>query len=161
MQKARISIIAAIGKNRELGKKNKLLWRIPDDLKRVKALTIGHPIIMGRKTYESIGRPLPNRTNIVISRSFVSIDGVLVCDSLANAVEAARVVDQDEIFVFGGEQIFREALPTADRLYLTLIEKTDSDADAFFPEYPAFKKIISREEHLQSDIPYTYVVLER
>jgi dihydrofolate reductase len=94
---ARISIIAAVGQNRELGRQNKLLWRIPADLGRVKSLTTGHPIIMGRKTYESIGRPLPNRTNIVMSRTPIEIEGCIVVDSLEKALEAARAVETEEI----------------------------------------------------------------
>lgn len=161
MKKPRISIIAAVGKNRELGKKNELIWRIPSDLKRVRELTTGHPIIMGRKTFDSIGHPLPNRTNIVISRAQLCIEGCLVFDSLPKAIEAAKAVDQNELFIFGGASIYTEALPMTDRLYLTVIDAEDADADAFFPEYAEFKKEISCEEHHEHAPSYTYLTLER
>lgn len=161
MSKPRTSIIAAIGKNRELGKGNELIWRISADLKRVKALTTGHPIIMGRKTYESIGHPLPNRTNIVITRSHADIAGCVVCDSLLAALEAARAVESEEIFIFGGASVYTEALPQTDRLYLTVIDRADRDADAFFPDYSDFTIERAREEHHDSTPPFTWLTLDR
>lgn len=161
MTAPRISIIVAIGKNRELGKNNELIWRISPDLKRVKELTTGHPIIMGRKTFESIGRPLPNRTNIVISRAQVCIESCLVFDSLAKGIEAAKAVETEEIFIFGGASIYAEALPLTDRLYLTIIDAEDKDADVFFPDYSEFTKIISEEKHTENDPPFTWYTLER
>src|SRR6056297_3609108 len=107
-----ISAIAAIGQHRELGKDNGLIWRIPADLKRLKALTTGHPIIMGRKTFESIGRPLPNRTNIVISRNpDFAAPGCMVVDSLEDALAVAREVEPEELFIFGGAAIYELAWP--------------------------------------------------
>ncbi len=161
MQKARISIIAAVGKNRELGKKNELIWRISPDLKRVKALTTGHPIIMGRKTYDSIGHPLPNRTNIVISRAQMCIEGCLMYDSLQKGIESAQAIDSEEIFIFGGASIYTEALPLADRLYLTIIDAEENEADVFFPDYNDFTKIIEEEKHPEHTPPFTWVTLER
>jgi len=161
MENPRISIIAALGKNRELGKQNELLWRISPDLKRVKELTTGHPIIMGRKTYESIGRPLPNRTNIVVSQTQNTIEGCVVSTSLEDALEAAKETLTDEIFIFGGARIYHEALPFTDRLYLTVIDATDSGADVFFPPYPAFTKIIAEEKFLDHTPPFSWVTLER
>jgi dihydrofolate reductase len=161
MQKARVSIIAAIGKNRELGKENKLLWRISADLGRVKTLTTGHPIIMGRKTYDSIGRPLPNRTNIILSRSPVEIAGCVVFDSLSKALDYAHTVDTEEIFVFGGGQVYEIAMPFVDRLYLTYIHAEDPESDAFFPEYSEFTKVLAQEEHGEHTPPYTWLTLER
>ena len=120
MVNTRISIIAAIGRNNELGKQNELIWRIKEDLKRVKELTMDHPIIMGRKTFDSIGHPLPGRTNIVITRSSKNIDGCLVFDSLEKAINAARAIDPEEIFIFGGASIYTEAIPFTDRLYLVV-----------------------------------------
>lgn len=158
---ARISIIAAVGENRELGKGNKLIWRIPADLKRVKELTTGHPIIMGRKTFDSIGHPLPNRTNIVLSRTPVAIEGCTVVSSLEEALETARTIDTEEIFVFGGGQVYEMAVPHTDRLYLTRVHKTDPDSDAFFPDYTEFTKVISSEEYLEHEPPYTLLTLER
>ena len=158
---ARISIIAAVGKNRELGKQNKLLWRISADLGRVKSLTTGHPIIMGRKTYESIGRPLPQRTNIVLSRTPIDIEGCVVVNSLEKALETARAVEATEIFIFGGGQIYTEAMPLVDRLYLTVIDAEDPDSDAFFPDYSDFTNILSTETHTEHEPPFTWLTLER
>ncbi len=161
MQKPKISIIAAIGKNRELGKGNELIWRISPDLKRVKELTTHHPIIMGRKTYESIGRPLPNRTNIVISTTAQNIPGCIVCSSLEEGIRAAKAVEEDEIFIFGGARIYTEALPYTDRLYLTIIDAEDSNADAFFPSYEEFTKVVSKEEYLEHVPQFAWITLER
>jgi len=136
MQEPQISAIAAIGKNRELGTKNQLSWRIPDDFKRVKELTMGHPIIMGRKTYESIGRPLPGRTNIIVTRDqSYTAEGCLIVNSIEEALNEARQVEQKEIFIFGGAEIYKLALPYTNHLYLTLIDAEDNEADAYFPEY--------------------------
>lgn len=159
--KARVSIIAAIGKNRELGKKNELIWRISPDLRRVKELTTGHPIIMGRNTYESIGRPLPNRTNIVVTGSVASIEGCIVSTSLEEALRIAHDIDQEEIFIFGGARLYEASLPFVQRLYLTTIEATDSEADAFFPPYDDFKNVVEEEPHLEHTPPYSWVTLER
>ncbi len=161
VQKPLISIIAAIGKNREIGKGNELIWRISPDLQRVKALTTGHPIIMGRRTYESIGRPLPNRTNIVVSQSCTVIEGCVVLPSLTEALAYARTIETDEIFLFGGARIYNEAIPLTNRLYLTLIDAEDAEADAYFPPYEAFSKKISEEQHPEHLPPYTWLTLER
>lgn len=161
MKKPRISIIAAVGKNRELGKGNDLIWRITPDLKRVKALTTGHPIIMGRKTFESIGHPLPNRTNIVITRAQMCIEGCLVFDSLKKGIEAAKAIDTEEIFIFGGASIYAEALPVVDRLYLTIIDESDPNADAHFPEYSMFEKVVEEEYCLEHNPPYKWITLDR
>jgi len=148
----RVSIIAAIGKNRELGRDNDLLWRIPDDLKRFKSLTLGHPIIMGRKTFESIGKPLTGRTNLVVSRSSLSFE---------NALAQAKKLDDKEVFIIGGAQIYEQALHYADRLYLTLIDDT-KDADSFFPEYELlFTKKLSEEIRELNGLTYRWVDLEK
>ncbi len=161
MTKPRISIIAAVGKNRELGKKNELLWRISDDLKRVKNLTTGHPIIMGLNTFHSIGHPLPNRTNIVLSFEPVQISGCTVCTSLDEALAFAKTIEQEEIFIFGGASVYKMGLPIVERLYLTVIHATEPDADAFFPDYSAFTKIIEAETRDQNGLAYEWVTLER
>jgi dihydrofolate reductase len=161
MQSPRISIIAAIGQNRELGKGNELIWRISPDLKRVKELTMGHPLIMGRKTYDSIGRPLPGRTMIVITRAQMCIEGCLVVDSLPKAIAAARAIDNEEVFIFGGASVYQEALPQTDRLYLTLIQASDGDADVFFPEFPDFSQVVNEEPHLEHTPPFIWRTLER
>lgn len=157
-----ISIIVAHSKNMAIGKTNALVWHLPDDLKRFKKLTSGHPIIMGRKTYQSINRPLPDRTNIVITRDLdLEIPGCLVVHSLTEAIEKAREFDQEEIFIVGGAEIYKEALPLADRLYVTLVDK-NVDGDAFFPEYShLFTKKISGEPGEFEGLKYSYLILEK
>lgn len=161
MNTPRISIIAAVGQNRELGKKNELIWRISADLKRVKELTMGHPIIMGWNTYLSIGRPLPGRTNIILSWEPKEVQGCVVVTSLGEALKKAKEVEKEEIFIFGGASVYKEAIGITDRLYLTRIEATDADADAFFPDYSAFSNVLSEEEHLEYTPPYTWLTLEK
>ncbi len=140
-----LSIIAVIGKNRELGKDNKLLWHVPGDLPRFKKLTTGHPVIMGRKTFESIGKPLSGRTNIVISKNAV-IPGATVVRSFDEAVEVAKnSPGSDEIFVIGGGSVYAQAIDRADRLYLTIVDAVAPDADTFFPDYSKFSEVISRD----------------
>jgi len=132
-----VTLLAALSRNRVIGRGNQLPWHIAEDLKRFKALTLGHPVIMGRKTYESIGRPLPGRDNIVVSRSpDLSAPGCRVAHSVAAAVAAALTAASaaGEIFVIGGAQIYALALPLADRLQLTEVEAA-IDGDAYFPEY--------------------------
>lgn len=163
----KISIVAAIGENRELGKNNKLLWDIPEDLEHFKKITLNHPIIMGRKTYESIGRPLPKRTNIIVTRytNYV-VPGCSICHSLEEAIEivssAYGVARNDrEIFVIGGGDIFEQVLPRVQKLYLTLVHDS-FDADTFFPEYEdKFTKIISRQDGKSGKYSYTFLQLER
>lgn len=165
-QKAQISIIVAIGKNRVIGKGNDLLWHIPDDLKRFKALTTGHPVVMGRKTWESLPekfRPLPGRTNIVITRQHgYALAGATVVHSLIEALGIAQgAPGGDEIFIMGGGQIYAEALPFATHLYLTLIDD-EKDGDVFFPEYETdFKKIIAEEKREYGELHYSWIDLER
>ncbi len=158
----RISAIAAIGKNRELGKAGELIWRIPDDLKRVKELTTGNAIIMGRKTYESIGRPLPNRLNIILTRNpEYKAEGCIVVPTLDAALAAARDAHISEIFIFGGAEIYKEAMPLTTRLYLTLIDAEDADADAFFPDYSQFTNVIEKEKRDHDGLAYEWLTLER
>ncbi|MEK7495438.1 MAG: dihydrofolate reductase [Patescibacteria group bacterium] len=172
-----INIIAAIGKNRELGKDNKLLWHIPEDFKRFKDLTSGHVIIMGRKTYESLPenfRPLPNRVNIVITRdkkftisSRSKKDGnseVIICNSLEEAIkvsdfEISASNLNNEVFIIGGASIYEQGIKHADKLYLTLIDKDYPDADAFFPEYGEFGKEVVVGEGVEEDLRYKFVEL--
>lgn len=132
-----ISIIVAVAENGVIGKDNQLLWRLPDDLKRFKKLTTGHPIIMGRKTFDSIGKPLPGRTSIVITRNpDYKMDGILVSHSLEEALDEARKLDNNEAFVIGGGELYTQALPIADRLYITEV-LTKIPGDTFFEnKYP-------------------------
>lgn len=160
--KSKISLIAAIGKNRELGKNNDLIFKIPEDMEFFKNKTQGHPIIMGRKTYESIGHPLPNRINIVVSRSMgetVSQNSdLVVVNSLEDGIDKAKQTGTDEVFIIGGQKIFEQAISLADKLYLTIVDAEVSDADVFFPDYSDFENIVS--ERKSSDINYTYNFLE-
>jgi dihydrofolate reductase len=158
---SKISVIAAIGRNRELGFKNRLLWSLPNDLKHFKALTNGHPVVMGLNTYRSIGRPLPNRTNIVLSFEPQDLPGVTVVTNLAEAFSiASQAQGGEEIFVIGGGQIFSQAITKADRLYLTLVE-AETEADTFFPDYSMFTKKVSEVPGEDDGIKYKFVVLER
>lgn len=162
MNRVRISAIAAVGKNRELGTKNQLSWRIKDDLKRVKNLTTGHPIIMGRKTYESIGHPLPNRTNIIVTRDLTfTSEGCVVVHSVNEAIAKATNFNHEEIFIFGGAEIYAQAFPFIDRLYLTYIHAADSKADVFFPDYSEFTHIIECEVRQTDGLTYEWMTLER
>ena len=182
---------------RGIGKNNDLLFRIPEDFKRMKALTSGHPIIMGRKTFESIGRPLPNRTNIIVTRdTSYKKEGTIVVHSLKEAIkksafychpelgsgsrssrtEMPKSVRQAqdpeciegrvrhdkrcEVFIFGGGQIFAEALPLVDKLYLTIVDG-NFDADTFFPDYPEFKKVVFEQKGNSGDYIYRFIDLER
>ena len=135
MSSPSINIVVAAGKRNEIGKRGQLIWRISDDLKRFKQLTMGGVLIMGRKTYQSIGRPLPGRINIVVTRQEDFPDeGIFIARSPAEALEKARCF-QKPVFIIGGEQIYRALLPHTERIYLTRIEATDDKADAFFPEF--------------------------
>lgn len=186
MAKQKISIIAAIGKNRELGKDNKLLWSIPEDMKRFQNLTSGHVVIMGRKTYESLPekfRPLPKRVNIVITKqksltyperpSQIGNAKLLICHSLE---EATKIINNklqitnkfqisnlklDEVFIIGGASIYQQGIKYADKLYLTLVDKEYPDADAFFPEYGEFGKELVVGEGVEEDLRYKFVELEK
>jgi len=157
-----INMIVAIGANREIGGGNDLLWRIPEDLKRFKNITMGHPMVMGRKTYESIGRPLPGRTSIVVTRNkdFEVPDEVIVVDSLEQGLEEAKKLD-DEVFVIGGGQIYTEALPITDRLHLTKVHQAFDNADIFFPEIVGFSEFIPKETGEENGLAWEYGILER
>ncbi len=162
MNNPRLSIIAAISENRVIGDQGKIPWHLSDDFRRFKERTFGHAIIMGRKTYESIGRPLPGRTNIVITRDTArDISGCVVVGSLTEALERAREIESEEIFVCGGGQIYADALPLADRLYLTVVHAI-IDGDVFFPEYTdTFGKVVASEGSEEAGYRITYLTLER
>ena len=144
-----ITIIAAVAQNRAIGRGNKLIYWLPDDLKRFKALTTGHTIIMGRKTFESLPKgALPNRRNIVLSRSTRHFEG---CDTYTTVEEALSHCSKDEdIYVIGGAAIYRQMLDYADRLCLTEVHDTPDGADAFFPEYGEWVET-ARERHHKDD----------
>ncbi len=144
----KLSMIVAMATNRVIGRDNALPWRLPADLKRFKRLTMGHHLLMGRKTYESIGRPLPGRTTVVITRQDnLEIDGVTIAGSIDDAVEIAARAGDDEAFIAGGAEIFVQTLDRVDRLYLTLIHAA-IDGDALFPEIDRTRwREVAREDH--------------
>ncbi len=148
-----LSLIEAIGENRELGHHGKLPWHLPADFQRFKAMTRGHTVIMGRKTYESIGRPLPERTNIVITRdqSYMA-PGCIVVHSFDEALAKAQ---GDEVFVIGGAQVYAEAMPRADRLYITHVQGS-FEADTFFPEIPMSEWKVMQQEEVPADEKNNY-----
>lgn len=155
-----INIIAALTKNHVIGKNNQLLAHISEDLQNFKRLTLGNTVIMGRKTFESIGQPLPNRKNIVISHSILSLPGVDVCHSLNDALEKARSADlakSSEIFIIGGASIYQQALPLADKLYLSHLKK-DYEGDAYFPELNLLEWEIEEQKEFKE---FTFIVYRR
>lgn len=155
-----ISIIAAIGKNRAIGKDNKLLWNIPEDMAHFKEKTTGHTVIMGDKTYQSIGRPLPNRKNIVLSldEKFEAL-GCEVRHSLDEVLSEYKNSDE-EVFVIGGGMIYKLSLPHADKLYLTIVEDSP-EADTFFPDYSEFKKAVSEKEANNGKYKFKFLELTK
>ncbi len=162
ISKMRISIIAAVARNRAIGNDNKLIYRLPDDMKRFKALTTGNTVLMGRKTFESLPKgALPNRRNIVLSRTQHDFPG---CDTYNSLDEALKHCSENEdIYIIGGAEVYAQALPLADRLCLTEIDDTPDEADAFFPEYNGWHEV-SREEHATDERhahPFAFVDYER
>ena len=167
MSPPRFSILVAMAKNRVIGKNNTLPWRLSADLKRFKQLTMGHHIIMGRKTYESIGRPLPGRTSVIVTRQpDYQVPGAIVVGSIA---EALKVCNEEkdmnqESFVIGGAEIYQQALELCQRMYITEIQQ-EFDGDTLFPEFnPQEWREIFREKHrLDEDdgLEYHFVVLDR
>lgn len=162
-----LSLIVAMDRNRVIGSNNSLPWRLPDDLRYFKSVTMGKPILMGRKTFESIGRPLPGRLNIVISRDPCwRHSGVATASSLADAMALAAAdpgaVAAGEVMVIGGEQIYRSAIELADRLYITRVD-TAVEGDAFFPDFDetCWLEVARKQPENQADIPYYFQVLER
>lgn len=146
----KLSLIVAMSRNQVIGHAGRLPWRLSDDLKRFKRLTMGHPIIMGRKTFESIGKALPGRTSIVITRQKdFRPAGVRVASSLSQAIQLAQ--DNEEAFVVGGAQVYAEALPRVDRIYVTLVE-TDVEGDTLFPDWnPRDWRLIEQAFHPADD----------
>lgn len=163
MSKPRVSLIAALAQNRVIGIENRLPWKLPEDLAHFKALTLGHPILMGRKTFESLGRPLPGRRNIVITRN---VDYQPVgCETVMSIPEAIDLCQQtEEIFFIGGAALYKQVLPLADRLYLTEVQ-TEAAGDAWFPEFDrSLFSETSRESHLGEKgdaLHFDFVVYER
>lgn len=160
MKKAKISLICALAENRAIGKNNSLLWNIPEDMQRFKKLTSGHTVVMGKRTYKSIGKPLPNRKNIVISKNKEKIKGCIVCNSIDEAISKAKEIENKEIFVIGGGSIYAQIIDLADILHLTLVEGKP-DADTFFPDYKKFDKIIFEKLGISNNVRYKFIDLER
>lgn len=161
-RKPRLALIAAVAANGVIGSDNALPWRLPEDLKRFKALTLGHPVIMGRRTFESIGRPLPGRRNIVVTRNADwRAEGCETAASLEAALAAAGAAE-DEVFVIGGAQLYAEALPLARRLYLTEIRHA-FEGDARFPDLGRGTwQETAREHHRSADgLEYDFAIYER
>jgi dihydrofolate reductase len=161
----KVALVWAMARNRTIGRNNSLPWHLPEDLKFFKRVTIGKPIIMGRKTWDSIGRPLPGRCNIVISRNTgFKAEGVEAVNSLQQALDLAEKISQqsgsDEVCVIGGAEIYAQALMVADRLYLTQVH-ADIDGDTFFPEFDRSQwQELERQDFLASpDNPYDYSFL--
>ncbi|MCO5144035.1 MAG: dihydrofolate reductase [Oligoflexia bacterium] len=157
-----VSLVVAMSENRVIGIENRLPWNIPEDLKRFKQITSGHPIIMGRKTYESIGRLLPNRTNIIISRNKdYRVQNAIICHSLSEAIEwAQKSPGSDEIFVIGGGEIFKQAIPLSNKIYLTKVLWA-FEGDAYFPEFDEENFDTKSEEKLSDSPPSVLQILSR
>jgi dihydrofolate reductase len=154
-----ISLIVAMGLNRVIGRNNQLVWHLPADLRHFKKTTIGKPVIMGRKTYESVGKSLPGRTTVVVTRraDFVA-PGCLVARSLEQALEAAS--SEPEILIAGGGDIYRQAIPLCDRMYITIIEQ-EFEGDTFFPEFDPHEWIIEDERRHDPDERNKYPMIFR
>jgi len=157
-----ISDVVAIAENNAIGKDNQLLWRLPNDLKHFKAITSGHTVIMGRKTYDSVGKPLPNRRNIIITRQNIVIEGCEVVNSIEAALELCK--HEAEVFIVGGAEIYKQSLHLVNRIYLTIVHQS-FDADSFFPKIdPGEWKETAHEDHPTDEkhaIPYSFITLER
>lgn len=158
-----VSIIVAVSRNLVIGKDNQLIWKLSADLKRFKALTTGHTIIMGRKTFDSIGKPLPDRTSIVITRQKdYKIEGCVVVNSLEEALEKSS--DQEEVFVIGGGAIYKEALAKANKVYYTKVHK-NFEGDTFFPvlnlkEWESVNRVDCLPDE-KNEIPYSFIDYKR
>jgi dihydrofolate reductase len=157
-----VSIVVAIAENYAIGKNNQLLWHMPADLKHFKNITSGHTVIMGRKTYDSVGKPLPNRRNIIVTRQDIKIEGCEVVKSIEDAL--ALCANEDEVFIVGGAEIYKLTMSKTDRIYLTIIHHS-FDADTLFPEIDYMEwKETAREDHQPDErnkFPYSFITLER
>jgi dihydrofolate reductase len=155
-----ISQIVAMAANRVIGDRGTIPWKIPGEQKMFKEITLGHTVIMGRKTFESLGRPLPGRTNIVITRQAdYQAPGCVVVSSLKNALKSCPQ-QETEAFICGGGQLYRESLPMADRIYLTLIPK-EIHGDTYFPEISQSDFSAIKKDHVEGVVPYEFYIYER
>lgn len=171
-ERPRISAIAAIGKNRELGTNNQLIWKFDADFARMKELIRNHPLIMGRKTYESVGRELSSPSIVITSNAEYQspyqnckhthvVSSLAAALALANNIEQASLNEDKEIFIFGGGQVYDEALPQTERLYLTEIDAENKAADSFFPEYEEFSRTLEDTLVEENGINFRLLTLER
>lgn len=159
----KISMIVAADEQNGIGKNNELLCHLPADLKYFKNLTTGHAILMGRKTYESIGKPLPNRTNIIISKNVNKIEGCQVFNSIEEGINFAKSMNETELFIIGGDSIYKQSLLFTDIIYLTRIHYT-FNADAFFPCLDINWKIIANNKQLADEknrFDYSFQTFEK
>ncbi|NTX15870.1 dihydrofolate reductase [Myxococcus sp. CA051A] len=158
----KLSAIVALASNRVIGAHNQLPWRLPADLARFKRLTMGHTLIMGRKTYDSIGRPLPGRAFIVVTRrQDFAPDGVTVAHSVEQALQQARARGDDEVFIAGGADLYAQTMDRVQRLYLTRIAR-DYPGDILFPEVDLSGwRLVEEEQHPESEPPYAFLTYER
>lgn len=158
----KVSIVVAISENYAIGKDNKLLWHLPNDLKHFKEITSGHTVIMGRKTYDSVGKPLPNRRNIIITRQEITINGCEVVNSIEAALSLCK--DEAEVFIVGGAGIYKQSMKLTDRIYLTIVHQK-FEADTYFPEISKADWIeISHEDHQpdqKNNLSYSFITFER
>lgn len=155
----KISIIAAMDEKRGIGKNGHLPWHIPEDLQRFKKTTTGHTIIMGRKTFESIGHPLPDRKTIILTRNLsFNSEGCQISTSFSEAIDLAKSAGESEVFIAGGGDIFSQSIIFADELYLTIVEG-DFEADTFFPDYSAFSRKIFEENRVSGSYKYKFLTL--
>ena len=158
-----VTIVVAIGENNAIGKNNELLWYLPKDLRHFKTITKGHTVIMGRKTFESVGKPLPNRRNIIITRNTdLAIEGTEVVHTIEEALELCK--QDEEVFIIGGAEIYKMAMQHTDKIYLTVVHE-HFEADAFFPEIDHNLWLeTASEKHLPDDknnLSFTFSTLER
>ncbi len=156
-----ISLIVAVGKNRAIGRNNQLLWNIPEDMAHFKKITTGHTVIMGDRTYLSIGKPLPNRKNIVVTlnKDFVAAG----CEVRFDLDEVLREYKNsaEEVFIIGGGIIYKLALPMVDKLYLTVVDDAPADADTFFPDYAEFSQVIKEEQADNGEYKFSFLELTK
>lgn len=173
MEQPRISAIVALGENREIGKNDRLLWRLEGDFERMKRLIKGHTLVMGKRTYESIGRELPSPSVVITSdpsytSPYPDAKHTHIATSLEDALATAKNIEgsadtkEKEVFIFGGSRVYADALALTERLYITEIDASDTEADTFFPEYKdEFPRLLDSVEHEENGITYRLLTLER
>lgn len=165
MNNPKISIIVAVDKNRGIGFKNKIPWNIPADMKHFREITKGHTVIMGKATFESIldyiGKPLPNRTNIVLTLDkLFHHDGCIICYSIPEALEKTKELEKDEAFIIGGASVYKQLIQYAEKLYITRVDG-DFKVDTYFPDYSEFNNILKEESGEDNGYKFTWLELER